>query len=99
MTPSFIHPKAESELYSAFTWYEKKNKGLGIEFDDDFARTLQRIESNPLQFSADEHECRACPFERFPYTVYYRVMPDGIYVWAVAHQSRQNNYWIQRLAP
>lgn len=40
---------------------------------------------------------RACRVDGFPYRVVYEVLPDAIYIIAVAHASREPGYWTNRL--
>ncbi len=40
---------------------------------------------------------RTWALKRFPYTLVYRVEGDLITVIAVAHQSREPRYWVDRL--
>ncbi len=48
MTPRFVfHPAARADLRDARDWYEAQRTGLGREFGDVIAATLDRIAPHP----------------------------------------------------
>jgi toxin ParE1/3/4 len=90
------HPEAEAELEAAATYYERRRSGLGQQFLDEFEAALSRLLDNPQQYAIEMDEIRACPFHRFPYTIYYIELEDRIWLAAVAHQHRYPGYWMKR---
>lgn len=96
-----IIAEAEAEIDAARTYLNKQSPGLGGRFLDDLRLRLNDIAAAPLRFSKLETLPADKPFRRarlkvFRYTVVYEVLPQEIVVVAVAHASRQPNYWLGR---
>lgn len=92
-----LHPAARQELESAIRWYEDQQQGLGIEYHDAVDLVLDSIETNPergWKYGRQGH--RVLPINRFPYLVYYREVGDAVWVYAIAHERRQPDYWQHR---
>ena len=90
-----LSPAAE-ELTKAVHYYEEASLGLGLEFLDEFERTVRRILLNPLAWtkvSARHHRCR---MHRFPYGLIYSVQEEEILVSAVFHLHRHPDSWKAR---
>src|SRR5437764_2396878 len=89
MTPPIdFRPEAVEEIDATFQWYEERRPGLGMEFFSVFLEQLDRIQENPEGWAVLYRKVRACPMRRFPYVIYYRVLPDEINVIAVQHGHR-----------
>lgn len=92
-----FHPEAEQELLEAAYRYESEISGLGHNFGDEVHRVVQLLVSSPALGSRVDDDLRHFVLRRFPFSVVYAVLPDVIYVVAVAHGSRQPGYWISRV--
>ncbi len=83
-----VGPAAEADLQSAFEWYERQRRGLGLEFliaiDDAYRAISQRPESFPLVL----HRMRRAIINRFPYFVFYSADASLVTVHAVLHHKR-----------
>jgi toxin ParE1/3/4 len=89
---------AQRELFAAVQWYLQEG---GQPVAEQFERAVQRAFS-VLQFMpkigrTSYPGVRTWPVKRFPYTLVYRVQAKQIVVIAVAHQSREPEYWIERI--
>jgi len=86
---------ASEELSEAVRWYEARRVGLGGEFFDAVANTLQLIEARPEIGSAisADRQTRRMLVARFPYQIVYRLRPREIVIVAVAHLKRRPGYW------
>ena len=97
MKPLIFHSEAKSEFDSAMSWYENRQKGLGLELHDEVDIALgsirEKIEIGTLYKST---EYRFILTKRFPYLVYYLELQDAIWIAAVAHSRRRPDYWIRR---
>jgi plasmid stabilization system protein ParE len=96
-----VHRDARSEAIDAIAGYETIREGLGVRFSDRFSRSLVQIERNPRLFARLEStrlrgEIRRARLPRFPYLVIYEVHTDFVQVLAVAHASRESDYWSSR---
>ena len=96
MSRVVLLPKARAEALEAYRWYEEQRPGLGDAFRDHLDEALQRIRSAPLAFQVVHRDLRRALLERFPYAVFYRVMPRTIAVVGVIHGRRHPREWKRR---
>jgi plasmid stabilization system protein ParE len=88
-----FRPQAESELLDARNWYEEQHPGLGRTFAQAVEDALTGIVQTPLAYPSVRGETRRALVRRFPYAVYYRVLPDQIVVLALMHGRRHPSWW------
>lgn len=91
-----IHPAAQAELSDASTYYETTVPGLGEDFLDEFHGTIERIARHSKIGVLVEAPHRRVILNRFPYSVYYRVIGSTLRITAVSHQHRKPGYWVTR---
>ena len=93
-----IHPAAQQELIEAAAYYEEQLTGLGTEYLDTLEQVIDKIAANPhSSYLSHPHlQIRRYIVPRFPYLVYYRAQDERIDVFAIAHQSRKPDYWLER---
>lgn len=97
MIDIIIRPKAEEDIRNAFNWYNKQKSGLGYRFLDEVESVLNSIEDNPLSWPIlYRNTIRRQLLKRFPYSLYYVVDTEVIYVVAVLHQRQQLSRLIDR---
>ena len=93
MTYSF-HPKAESEVVEAFTFYrEQGSNAVARAFLDELGRVAGLLAANPGFGTPVGGGRRSYPMRRFPYTLIYRAVENGIRILVVGHQHRKPGYW------
>ncbi len=92
------HPEAEAELTEAARFYEHRVPTLGAQFLDAVDRAVGVITEDPERWRIVEADVRHYLMPRFPYAIYYRVLPDHIRILAFKHHSRHPDYWRSRLA-
>jgi toxin ParE1/3/4 len=97
MKPAIVHADAERELMEAAEFYEKRVEGLGLDFLEEFDAAKLAIRTSPQLWSPSRHGTRRYLMHRFPYSVIYLILPDHIWIVAVAHTSRRPFYWKERL--
>ena len=90
-------PAARSEMSAAQDWYERKAGGLGRKFRDEADFQINRIAANPLQFPEILTGVRRARLRRFPYGLFFRLLPDAVYVIACFHSSRDPLIWQSRI--
>jgi hypothetical protein len=96
-----LHRLAEAEIREAAQWYEARGQGLGKRFLADVRSSLERLESDPLQYATLETTSKSLRLQRilldeFPYLIVYECFEGETFVYAVAHASRRPNYWRRR---
>ena len=84
-------------MREAADFYDLEQPGLGTEFLDEVERMMQEVieypESSPIALG----HVRKRTIPRFPYSIIYSARDGGIYVSAVAHNSRRPFYWQDRI--
>ncbi len=89
-------PAAQAEFDAVKRQYELNNEGLGNEFAESVRQGLRRVMSQPLSCPVEVSVYRRLVLKRFPYKVMYCVVADCVYVVAIAHMRREQNYWYSR---
>ena len=87
---------AQEEYAEALKWYLEKNVDVAERFDAELARLIDIIASYPQRYPFCDERHQFCLMRRFPYQVIYRVDLDRAVVIAIAHTSREPNYWSSR---
>jgi toxin ParE1/3/4 len=98
MTPRFVlEPAAEDDLAEGLAWYEQHGPpNLAVEFLAAVRDAFEAIERAPLQFPLEWADIRKAVLRRFPYLVYFVVLPDVISGIAVFHARRDPAIWHRR---
>ena len=92
-----FHPEAEQELYEAASRYESEVSNLGFRFADEVERVIRLLLEHPELGSRLDDELRHFVLRRFPFSVVYAVVSDVVFVVAIAHGSREPEYWRPRV--
>jgi plasmid stabilization system protein ParE len=96
-----LHPDAEAEYRAAAEWYDDDYPGRGDRFVDQVEASFARVREAPRSFPfwRRRRDVRACVVPRFPFTVFFVAEPEGVMVYAVAHDKRRPGYWQRRIPP
>jgi plasmid stabilization system protein ParE len=92
-----FHPEAELELYEAALRYESEVTGLGRRFGDEVERVVNLLLENPEMGVRVDEDLRHFVLRKFPFSVVYAAAGDLVYIVAVAHGSREPDYWRLRV--
>lgn len=88
---------AEEDLEGIFHWYEENREGLGYEFLLSLDECVKTIQSNPFfSFNINDNVRRAT-LSRFPYSVYYTIENETVYIHLIMHQFRDPEKWQKRI--
>ena len=90
-------PAARLDMIDAHDWYERQAPGLGVRFRGEVDFQVRRIAATPLQFPEILADVRRVRLRRFPYGLFFRVLPDAVYVIACFHSSRDPLIWQSRI--
>jgi plasmid stabilization system protein ParE len=93
MRPVRLLAPARQEIRDAAEYYERRAKGLGVDFTDKINTAVLDIFKNPEQWPVIEMNVRRRLISRFPYCLLYRVDADEVVVLAIMHLSRHPLYW------
>jgi plasmid stabilization system protein ParE len=88
-----LRKEAQDDLKDAAAWYEEQRHGLGGEFLDEAASTLNRIGGTPFAYADVHRGVRRALLRRFPFALYFRVESEVVSVLAVMHGSRSPTAW------
>lgn len=94
-----LHPEADSELIEAAIFYESRVNGLGESFLEEFDKLKLLLLRNPKIGVPVNKIFKRAVLNRFPYSIFYSLEPNVIWILAIAHQRRRPNYWLERLNP
>jgi plasmid stabilization system protein ParE len=92
-----FHPDAELELYEAALRYETEVPELGRRFGDEVERVVHLLLEHPELGASVDEALRHFVLRKFPFSVVYAVTADLIYILAIAHGSREPEYWRPRV--
>jgi hypothetical protein len=84
-------------MREAADFYDLERPGLGTEFLDEVEQTMLQVLKYPKSSPVVLGQVRKRTVTRFPYSVVYSARDGGIYVSAVAHNSRRPFYWRDRI--
>jgi toxin ParE1/3/4 len=91
-----FHPQAEEEVQRAYRWYRERNPAAAQAFLADLDHAVLRVTEAPERWPLYHGQARRYLFQRFPFSVIYRVTDETIDVIAVAHHRRRPGYWSER---
>jgi plasmid stabilization system protein ParE len=91
------HSDAEAEYLEAIRHYSCIREELGLSFVTEVESAIERARQFPEAYGRVGRNLRHVGTHRFPYVVIYEVLEGRIFVWAVAHTSREPGYWKKRL--
>lgn len=86
-------PAAEADYQAALAWYRARSMRSAAGFEAAVADGVQRVADNPGLYALIDDRHRRCLIRRYPYSLIYRVEPDGVLIVAVAHSRRSSSYW------
>jgi plasmid stabilization system protein ParE len=92
-----VREEAESDIDSAFEWYEKQKPGLGTDFIRSVDEAMDSVQRDPELYPFVYRHARRALLHRFPYGVYYVIQGDYIEVVACAHFRRNPRRWQARV--
>ncbi len=97
----WLHPEAENEIGAAAEYYASNASPVIAEaYVHEFERVLAIFLNNQQLGTLVGSGLRKYPFRRFPYSVIYREnQAIGPQIYAIAHQSREPDYWCERTRP
>lgn len=88
---------ARHEFLAEVGYYNEQEPGLGTRFAVDVEEAAARAIAFPESGSPASKNTKRIFLKNFPFAIVYRPDADGVIVFAVAHHSRQPNYWRSRI--
>ena len=93
-----LHPEARVDLKEGKAFYRHRSPLAAVAFAQEIDTAISRITESPLRYPKGDHGTRefVLPW-RFPYTVVYQVKENLLVIVAIAHQSKEPDYWHHRI--
>jgi plasmid stabilization system protein ParE len=98
MFNAIILPLAKEDIKEAATWYNEKQKGLGLRFTKAVRSEVKTIQLNPFAFVNRYKETHTAVMSDFPFMIHYLIDEprNTIVVTAVFHTSLNPVKWEKR---
>ncbi len=91
-----IAPLARSDITFAVDWYNQKSSPIAEDFKVNLDRTMYRISEHPERYRVVHRDMRRALLSKFPFGVFFRVLPEIIQVVGVLHTSQDPALWRRR---
>lgn len=89
-------PAARLEFLAEVIYHNEAQLRLGERFTAAVEEAAARALAFPLSGSPSRGKTRRIFVKGFRFSIFYRPEPDGIVIFAVAHNSRRPFYWQSR---
>lgn len=96
MKPVRFLEEARDEFLDQVAYYEARGKGLGERFRQAVEAATALAATHPKLGSPWKLRTRRVFPTGFRFSIVYRVEPDELVVFAIAHFSRRPTYWRRR---
>lgn len=96
MTITFLDA-AQAELENAIDYYDERQSGLGLKFEEEVEQALIRISHYPKAWSRLSLRVRRCLVNQFPFGVIYEIRGETIIVVAIQHHHQRPESWRSRV--
>jgi len=85
-----IHPKALEEFKNASIWYEERQVGLGLRFEQIVEIKINQILNRPETYAKIKGPFRQVKIKTFPYVIVYSfsAMKHEVYISSIFHTKR-----------
>jgi plasmid stabilization system protein ParE len=91
-----FHEDAEKEFKEASAFYAIEEQSLALAFVGVVEQAASRIADHPESSPLVAGRVRRIRVHRFPYAVFYSILPDRVRIIAVAYERRRPFYWRDR---
>ncbi len=88
---------AKRDFNDGLRWYRKQSDQAADNFIKRTLETARLIAADPTRYRQVLPGIRSLHYKKYPYSLIYRILPDTIKVYAVAHEKRRPGYWKRRL--
>ncbi len=91
-----FHAAVVKDISQAVLWYEQHSITATNNFKQAVKSALENILSSPLIFRKIYKEIRVYHLKKFPFSIYYFVEDEIIYIISIFHTSRNPDVWKER---
>ena len=86
--------KQDYDISTAY--YTKESDNLSIRFKSDIKQSLKRIETFPKLYPKINSRVQKCVLSKFPFTIYYTIKDNIVYILAIANHFRNPEDYFKR---
>ncbi|MDC0932714.1 type II toxin-antitoxin system RelE/ParE family toxin [Arcobacteraceae bacterium] len=87
---------AKNDFDASVLYYKKESENLASRFKNDIKQSVKRIETFPKLYPKIDNQIQKCVVSKFPFTIYYTIKNDTIYILAVASHYRDLEEYLKR---
>jgi plasmid stabilization system protein ParE len=91
--PPIFRPAAAADVEDAYRWYENQRTGLGDEFLTAVGTVVESLTAYPERFTIVYRQTRRANLQRFPYSLFYRIIDEQVIFVACMHGRRHPRRW------
>ena len=95
--PVRLTSAAVQDLALAERWYLDEAPHVLASFEEEIDKAFSLISERPELYQTVQSTVRRAPVRKFPFAVFYRVLPEWIEVIGVVHQARDPRTWRRRV--
>ena len=93
----YFNQAALLEYQEAAEWYRDRSLQAAERFINEVETAIQEICAEPERYQPVGGGVRVFRLKRFPFRIYYLPEPDSLTLYAVMHERRRPDYWLERL--
>jgi hypothetical protein len=79
-------------------YYKKESDSLSERFKSDIKESIKRIETFPNLYPKINDRVQKCVLSKFPYTIYYTIKDESIYILAIANHYKNPEEYNERFS-
>jgi len=96
MVSYIYHAEARDEYQQALLYYKDFSKDAAERFFISIETTVLLIREQPEAMPKVSNNIRRAVVKNFPYSIFFSLSENTVYILAIAHQRRRPLYWKQR---
>jgi len=88
--------ESKNDFDTSLNYYKNESEELASRFRLDIKQSLKRIETFPNLYPKINEKVHKCVVSKFPYTVYYMIKNETIFILGIANHYQNPNTFRQR---
>lgn len=92
-----FHRRVRDEVSDAYLYYQNQKSTLGDAFLEALNNIFSVILDNPNLYPVEFHQVKKVVLQKFPFSIYFEIVEEQIFVYSVFHHSRNPESWQGRV--
>lgn len=84
------------DFNESIEYYKTESIDLSIRFKNDIKQSINRIQSFPNLYPKVNDRVQKCVASKFPYTIFYTIKENTIYILAIANHYKNPRSYLDR---